>query len=53
MMYLLDPSKQEEAIELATTLDPNISGISLQVSNVVIVELQHCNIFTPAEGRMF
>lgn len=30
-MYLLDSSKQKEAIELATKLDENITGISLQV----------------------
>lgn len=31
MTYLLDPSKQDEAIKLTTSLEPNISRISLQV----------------------
>jgi hypothetical protein len=31
MMYHLDPSKQETAIKLATTLDKDIEGVNLQV----------------------
>lgn len=31
MMYLLDASKQEDAIKLSTTLDANISGVNLAV----------------------
>jgi hypothetical protein len=31
MMYHLDPSKQETAISLATTLDKDIEGVTLQV----------------------
>jgi hypothetical protein len=31
MMYHLDPSKQETAISLATTLDKDIEGVNLQV----------------------
>jgi hypothetical protein len=34
MMYHLDPSKQETAISLATTLDKDIEGVNLQVSTL-------------------
>jgi hypothetical protein len=30
-MYHLDPSQQEAAIKLATTLDKSIEGVNLQV----------------------
>jgi len=32
MMYHLDPSQQEAAIKLATTLDKDIEGVNLQRS---------------------
>ena len=31
MLYLLDASKQEEAIKLGTTLDAHITGVDLTV----------------------
>jgi len=34
MMYHLDPSQQEAAIKLATTLDKDIEGVNLQVCSV-------------------
>ena len=34
MMYHLDPSQQEAAIKLATTLDKDIEGVILQVCSV-------------------
>lgn len=34
MMYHLDPSQQEAAIKLATTLDKDIEGVNLQVRSV-------------------
>lgn len=32
MMYLTDPSRQEEAIKLATSIDPSLEGINIQVN---------------------
>lgn len=34
MMYHLEPSQQEAAIKLATTLDKDIEGVNLQVCSV-------------------
>lgn len=38
MMYLLDSSKQKDAIKLCSTLDGNISGVNLAVRKTVSVE---------------
>lgn len=37
MMYLLDESKQEEAVKLTTSLEPHITDVDLQVSIIWIV----------------
>lgn len=41
MMYHLDPSQQEAAIKLATTLDKNIEGVNLQNCTEVLQALKN------------
>ncbi|XP_021921267.1 N-alpha-acetyltransferase 15, NatA auxiliary subunit isoform X1 [Zootermopsis nevadensis] len=41
MMYHLDPSKQETAIKLATTLDKDIEGVNLQNCTKVLQALRN------------
>jgi len=54
MMYHLDPSQQEAAIKLATTLDKDIEGVNLQVCSVfgyddeyIMLNILHnCNVLS-------
>jgi len=54
MMYHLDPSQQEAAIKLATTLDKDIEGVNLQVCSVfgyddeyiMLNILYNCNVLS-------
>ncbi|XP_065201361.1 N-alpha-acetyltransferase 15, NatA auxiliary subunit [Planococcus citri] len=50
MMYLLDPSKQDEAIKLATTLDPNIDDISIQTCSKIFTAFKN-SAFGDAEKQ--
>lgn len=37
MMYILDESKQEEAVKLTTSLEPHITDVDLQVSTYTVM----------------
>ena len=49
MMYLLQPSKQSEAISIATSLDQNLTECTIEV--IFIVLFLCCKAFWPFPNR--